>query len=215
METIITKMISDEKANTDERLLQPFVQLQMSGLLLTSKKSQTKSPARTPKRDSPATIAAKGAPGWEKFLGGKTSTVQFTSEEVQKLKSRQQQYKLNNQQPQPKPRTSASGLLESSFEEPPVPQMLPPKIGLHSKSTPSLEQGPQLSPRSTASEPQPKTSGGRWKNSLDSLHQSDAIQRGFTVNQVVNSPPQSQIWHPQTSHSHRRDCGHGGNGTHG
>lgn len=38
METIITKMISDEKANTDERLLQPFVQLQMSGLLLTSKK---------------------------------------------------------------------------------------------------------------------------------------------------------------------------------
>jgi len=38
---------------------------------------------------------------------------------------------------------------------------------------------------------------------LDSLHQSDAIQRGFTVNQVnVNSPPQSQIWHPQTSHSH-------------
>ena len=121
---------------------------------------------------------------------------------MQKLKSRQQQYKLNNQQPQPKPRTSASGLLESSFEEPPVPQMLPPKIGLHSKSTPSLEQGPQLSPRSTASEPQPKTSGGRWKNSLDSLHQSDAIQRGFTVNQVVNSPPQSQIWHPQTSHSH-------------
>jgi len=170
---------------------------------INQQKSQTKSPARTPKRDSPATIAAKGAPGWEKFLGGKTSTVQFTSEEVQKLKSRQQQYKLqNNQQPQPKPRTSASGLLESSFEEPPVPQMLPPKIGLHSKSTPSLEQGPQLSPRSTASEPQPKTSGGRWKNSLDSLHQSDAIQRGFTVNQVVNSPPQSQIWHPQTSHSH-------------
>ena len=35
---IITKMISDEKANTDERLLQPFVQLQMSGLRLTSKK---------------------------------------------------------------------------------------------------------------------------------------------------------------------------------
>ena len=36
---IINKMISDEKANTGERLLRPFVQLQMSGLLrLTSNK---------------------------------------------------------------------------------------------------------------------------------------------------------------------------------
>merc|ERR1719490_329358 len=51
-----------------------------------------KSPVKTPKRESPATIAAKGAPGWEKFLGGKTSTIQFTSEEVNKLKQQRRQH---------------------------------------------------------------------------------------------------------------------------
>ena len=71
-----------------------------------------------------------GAPGWEKFLGGKTSTVQFTSEEVQKLK------KQHPPVPPPKPRTSASGLLESSFDEPPVPSELK-NIGIHSKGPPS------------------------------------------------------------------------------
>ena len=39
-------------------------------------------PASTPKRESPATIAAKEAPGWQMFLGVKSSTVSFTSEEV-------------------------------------------------------------------------------------------------------------------------------------
>ena len=141
-----------------------------------------------------------GAPGWEKFLGGKTSTMQFTSEEVQKLKRQQKQLCQPAPAPPPKPRTSASGLLESSFDDP-VPTsseviLSPKNIGLHSKSTPSLEQQnscphPQLSPRSTASEPQQKTSsGGRWKNSLDSLNRppvsssntsscEDGIPRGY------------------------------------
>ena len=48
---------------------------------------QLKSPASTPKRESPATIAAKEAPGWEKFLGVKSQTVTFTSEEATKFRA--------------------------------------------------------------------------------------------------------------------------------
>ena len=44
-----------------------------------------KTPASTPKRESPATIAAKEAPGWQMFLGVKSSTVSFTSEEVRRI----------------------------------------------------------------------------------------------------------------------------------
>jgi len=44
-------------------------------------------PAATPKRDSPATIAAKEAPGWQMFLGVKSSTVSFTTEEVSKFRA--------------------------------------------------------------------------------------------------------------------------------
>jgi hypothetical protein len=158
-------------------------------------------------------------------LGGKTSTMQFTSEEVQKLKRQQKQLCQPAPAPPPKPRTSASGLLESSFDLEPVPAysdeaiIMSPKnpIGsLHSKSTPSLElqqnscPHPQLSPRSTASEPQQKTSsnsssGGRWKNSLDSLNRpqvsssnpsstesfrEDGIPRGFiAAPSSVTQPP--------------------------
>ena len=139
--------------------------------------------------------------------------MQFTSEEVQKLKSRQQKLQICQAAPAPppKPRTSASGLLESSFDLDPVPTssevvpiLSPKNIGLHSKSTPSLEQQPvpQLSPRSTASEPQQKTSSGgnRWKNSLDSLNRppvsssnpscEDGIPRGYiAAPSSVTQPP--------------------------
>lgn len=50
-------------------------------------RSQQKTPAATPKRESPATIAAKEAPGWEKFLGVKSQTVSFTSEEATKFRT--------------------------------------------------------------------------------------------------------------------------------
>ena len=50
-------------------------------------RSQQKTPAATPKRESPATIAAKEAPGWEKFLGVKSQTVSFTSEEANKFRT--------------------------------------------------------------------------------------------------------------------------------
>ena len=49
--------------------------------------SNSKSPASTPKRESPATIAAKEAPGWEKFLGVKSQTVSFTSAEATKFRA--------------------------------------------------------------------------------------------------------------------------------
>ena len=53
----------------------------------TTSRSQQKTPAATPKRESPATIAAKEAPGWEKFLGVKSQTVSFTSEEANKFRT--------------------------------------------------------------------------------------------------------------------------------
>ena len=100
-----------------------------------------------------------GAPGWEKFLGGNTSTIQFTTEEV---------FKFRQHKPQPK-------------EPLPVPPKPPPKpkvsidsnnsLGLspiHAcKSSPSLNQG-HLSPISHPSRPRAKP-GRLWKNSLDSI----------------------------------------------
>ena len=52
-----------------------------------SGRTTNRQPAATPKRDSPATIAAKEAPGWQMFLGFKSSTVSFTSEEVDRLRA--------------------------------------------------------------------------------------------------------------------------------
>ena len=50
-------------------------------------KTRDKSSAATGKsRRSPATIAAKGAPGWERFLGVTTSSVTFTSDEARKFR---------------------------------------------------------------------------------------------------------------------------------
>ena len=50
-------------------------------------KARAKSSSTTGKsRRSPATIAAKGAPGWERFLGGATSSVTFTSDEARKFR---------------------------------------------------------------------------------------------------------------------------------
>ena len=78
-----------------------------------------------------------GAPGWDRFLGGNVSTISFTSEEAQKFKQQKEEGQRNKQQniknlinnqkqkqasqqsapkPPPKPRTSANGLLETSFD---------------------------------------------------------------------------------------------------
>ena len=60
--------------------------LSRQGAATPTSRSQ-KTPAATPKRESPATIAAKEAPGWEKFLGVKSQTVSFTSEEATKFRT--------------------------------------------------------------------------------------------------------------------------------
>jgi hypothetical protein len=44
------------------------------------------SAAAGPRRSSPATVAARGAPGWERFLGGTSSNLTFTSEEARKFR---------------------------------------------------------------------------------------------------------------------------------
>ena len=106
-----------------------------------------------------------GAPGWDRFLGGNVSTISFTSEEAQKFKqqkeegqrNRQQNIKnlINNQKqrlakqeaptPPPKPRTSANGLLETSFEgdrlmvPPDPPQGQPPTLSDLSSNSNSNE----------------------------------------------------------------------------
>jgi len=57
---------------------------------------RNKMPASTPKRDSPATIAAKEAPGWQMFLGVKSSTVSFTSEEATKFRAARDESRNRN-----------------------------------------------------------------------------------------------------------------------
>ena len=58
--------------------------------------TRNKTPANTPKRESPATIAAKEAPGWEKFLGVKSQTVSFTSEEATKFRAARDESRSRN-----------------------------------------------------------------------------------------------------------------------
>ena len=136
------------------------------------------------------------APGWEKFLGGKSSTIQFTSEEVNKLKAQQQQRSSSQDQydspnsgnkhpsapiPPPKPKSY------------PPPPMLPPfsprvvsptnaNIGLSpihpSKSSPHLLGCSPNPTEPLIKKPSAHRSSGvagqqqqPWKNSLDSLRQ--------------------------------------------
>ena len=69
-------MLSDKQYYEDSHQSTP------PGKLLSARQ-----PASTPKRESPATIAAKEAPGWQMFLGMKSSTVNFTSEEANKFRA--------------------------------------------------------------------------------------------------------------------------------
>ena len=132
------------------------------------------------KRDSPATIAAKEAPGWEKFLGGKTSTIQFTSEEVNKIKQQQQQQKAPKVPPKPK----NHHLLQTHFDYFPIHPC---------KSSPSLDTTAQNSPKKYD-----------FKNSLDSLDQHQTPQRG-SINSNSNNnnnPASNNPNNNSSSHSH-------------
>ena len=110
-----------------------------------------------------------GAPGWEKFLGGKTSTVNFTSEEVEKFQKQQQksaalplkkhshpiiQPRNLDPAPQPplRPRTSANGLLETSFDNDRliVPASEPIGIASGSIAAEPSEPSSHATPKATA-----------------------------------------------------------------
>ena len=48
-------------------------------------------------RSSPATLAARGAPGWERFLGLSTASVTFTSDEARKFRRTKDRHRARNQ----------------------------------------------------------------------------------------------------------------------
>ena len=100
-------------------------------------------------RRSPATLAARGAPGWERFLGVTTSSVTFTSDEARKFR-------------RTKDRARARGVEAG-------PKSLPFVLGKESlkplqpaKSSPSLTE--KAGGQGAASQP-----GDWWKTSMDSL----------------------------------------------
>ena len=110
-------------------------------------KTRAKSSSATGKsRRSPATIAAKGAPGWEKFLGVTTSSVTFTSDEARKFR-------------RTKDRQRARGVEAGG------PKSLPffSKDGL--KPLQPAKSSPSLSEKAGAGAGQTQW----WKTSMDSL----------------------------------------------
>lgn len=175
-------------------------------------------------------------------MGGKTSTVNFTSEEVEKFQKQKQQLPLkkhshpiitatSQSQPQPplRPRTSANGLLETSFDNDrlivPASEPVEPKGGESSlkpvpsssmmsnlaKSTPSLfNRSQQHQHQPTTVKPcdsKRKAGGGNWrKNSLESLRAAQGsesevspVSRGTAAG--GQQPPPSLPVHT-SHHSH-------------
>ena len=115
-------------------------------------------PPPTAKRASPATLAARGAPGWERFLGGTSSNITFTSDEARKFRRTKDKSRARAQDNGPKS-------LPHAFEK---DGMKP--LGA-AKSSPSLNE--KLDSRLTggvgSSGPGGGSSGQWWKTSMDSL----------------------------------------------
>ena len=136
-----------------------------------------------------------GAPGWDRFLGGNVSTISFTSEEAQKFKQQKEEGQRNKQQniknlinnqkqrlsqqqagpkPPPKPRTSANGLLETSFDGERL--MVPPD--------PPQGHPPTLSDSSNDPTTSPNQSIG-----LSNIHTSKSQPSLHSLNANVSSSP--------------------------
>ena len=105
-------------------------------------------------RRSPATIAAKGAPGWERFLGVSTSSVTFTSDEARKFRRTKDRHRARAQDSGPKSLPFAFG---KDLLKPLTP----------AKSSPSLNDKLQ-SPGGNS------TAKTWWKTSMDSLRMGGA-----------------------------------------
>ena len=114
-------------------------------------------PPPTAKRASPATLAARGAPGWERFLGGTSSNITFTSDEARKFRRTKDKTRARAQDSGPKS-------LPHAFEK---DRMKP--LGA-AKSSPSLNE--KVDSRLTGgvgSSGGGGASGQWWKTSMDSL----------------------------------------------
>ena len=174
-------------------------------------------------------VALAEAPGWEKFLGGTSKTIQFTSEEVNKLKQQRRQHHdasspvLAPPKPPPKPRFNP--LREDATDNAAVTNNnhnanigLAPIHG--SKSSPSLNQPQLMASPSAAASKKPhhlrnvsaSAHSSPWKNSLDSLNNrasavdncGSPISRGFTTTASAadnKSPRQTQELHWKESAS--------------
>ena len=160
-------------------------------------------------------------------MGGKTSTVNFTSEEVEKFQKQKQLplkkhshpiLQSSQQQPPLRPRTSANGLLETSFDnerlivpasEPveakgPEPLKPVPSSSMMSnlaKSTPSLFNRSQQQQAATVKSPCDSKRKGNWrKNSLESLRPQPESEVS-PVSRGAGQPPPSLPVHT-SHHSH-------------
>ena len=131
------------------------------------------------KRNSPATIAAKGAPGWEKFLGGNTSNVSFTSDEARKFRRTKDRHRARANDSGPKS-------LPYAFDK---DGMKP----LHAaKSSPSLNDKFQ-------------TIAGQnqwWKTSMDSLRGSNDYRPECYPSRGFQNRDCEQIKEAPVNHSH-------------
>eukprot|EP00095_Tigriopus_kingsejongensis_P005933 maker-scaffold316_size209483-snap-gene-1.28 protein:Tk05933 transcript:maker-scaffold316_size209483-snap-gene-1.28-mRNA-1 annotation:"protein shroom" len=154
----------------------------------------SRSPVRTPKRESPATIAAKGAPGWEKFLGGKTSTLQFTSEEVSKLKQQREEMAAVTAQPM------ARNLPPATPPKPPPK----PKVNVPSLDGPPQPSSAFHSPRGVKGGFLPQTtrvmSPTNANIGLSPIHASKSSP---SLNQATPTHPPSLEGGPASGESHR------------
>lgn len=129
-------------------------------------------------RTSPATIAAKGAPGWERFLGGASSSVTFTSEEARKFRRTKDKNRARAQDLGPK---SLPFNLNKDGLKPLQP----------AKSSPSLND-----------KIPPNNKQQWWKASMDSLRMSSAGVREDSVRVGGQCPPAPVTKDQVVSHSH-------------
>ena len=124
--------------------------------------STTSPPPSSAKRASPATLAAKGAPGWERFLGGTSSNIVFTSDEARKFRRTKDKSRARAQESGPK---SLPHVFEKDGMKP---------LGA-AKSSPSLNE--KLDSRLNGGVAAGRGGGGGggggqqqwWKTSMDSL----------------------------------------------
>lgn len=150
----------------------------------TDKVKGAETPSTKTPRRSPATIAAKGAPGWERFLGVATSSVTFTSDEARKFRRTKDRHRARAHESGPKS-------LPFAFGKDGLKPLTP------AKSSPSLNDKIQS----------PVGGSGTktwWKTSMDSLRMGGGACNGDSRHQMI-APHHGDVSKDQSSvvsHSH-------------